>query len=113
MTQPIEFVRGTTNCFEVALKDPDGNAVQMQEGEKLIFGVKSNKNNAEYDLKKIITMDSLVDGAYVVRLDPEDTIDLPFGNYYYDVGFQTEDAYYMVVECSPFILSSNITQKED
>ena len=65
-----------------------------------------------YDIFKTLTLneyDANIDG-YIFTIDPEDTIDLQCGNYYYDVGVQTaNDDYYVVIEKSNFKLAENVT----
>lgn len=109
----IKMIRGTTMTLDIGLTDADGAVYTMGENDKLIFGVKSNPENTDYDLKKVLTAsDGQTDGSYKLSLTPGDTIDLPIGRYYYDVGLQSGTDYYTVIECSAFELLTNITKKE-
>lgn len=38
MKQDIEIIRGTTNTFNIEVKDTDGAAYTLASGEKLVFG---------------------------------------------------------------------------
>ena len=109
----IKMIRGTTMTLDIGLTDADGAAYTMGANDKLIFGVKSNPQNTAYDLKKVLTSsDAQTGGSYKLSLTPSDTIDLPIGRYYYDVGLQSGSDYYTVIECSAFDLLTNITKKE-
>lgn len=113
MKQDIEIIRGTTNTFNIEVKDADGAAYALAGGEKLVFGVKANKQQAECDIVKTLTASDVTDsGAYALKLNPEDTADLPCGHYCYDVGLASGSDYYSVIECSRFVITHSITDKE-
>ena len=107
--QPIEMVRGTTYAVVVSVHDDDGNLRPLEEGELLIFGVKTNVNNSECCIEKILTEGT---GEYVFHLSPEDTENLACGRMCYDVGLQSGEDYYTVVPCSPFVLTHRVTKRK-
>lgn len=109
MTQPIKMIRGTTNSIIITVYDENGGLYSLKPGDKLIFGVKSNLNNSDCCIKKIITEGT---GEYEIRLSPEDTKDLCCGTMCYDVGLQIGEDYFPVIPCSPFVLTHNVTQRE-
>lgn len=113
MKQDIEIIRGTTNTFNIEVKDADGAAYTLSSGEKLVFGVKANKQQADCDILKTLTANDITDsGAYALKLSPEDTADLPCGHYCYDVGLVSGEDYYCVIDCSRFVIKHSITDKE-
>ena len=105
--QPIQIVRGTTLNIGVALFDQSGNPVELDTGDILRFGVKKQPDDTEYLIVK--TTSTLVADNYVFALGPSDTASLDFARYFYDIGLQTGSDYYMVVECSYFDVTPNIT----
>ena len=109
MVQPIEMVRGTTNSILVTVYDDDGNLYPLKSGERLIFGVKSNRNNSACCIKKVLTEGT---GEYAFSLSPADTENLSCGSLHYDVGLQIGSDYYSVIPCSPFTLLHNVTRRE-
>lgn len=114
-SKTIEIVRGTTNSVIISLQDDAGNPYALGDGEKLIFGVKTNLNNSDCCIKKVVTAadtDAETPGEYEVLLAPADTEELPFGRFCYDVGLQVGADYFPVIPCSPFIISHNVTRRE-
>lgn len=109
----LKIIRGTTNTINLTIIDDNGDVYNLKDGEKVIFGVKQNPENTDYDIQKIITVESARDGNITIKLSPEDTQELPFGRYFFDIGIQTADGdYCMVVPFSPFIVENAVTRKE-
>lgn len=111
MKQVLSIIRGTTNVFMVAVQDSSGSPYLLAEGETLIFGVKARPGDEDYTIVKTLTSDNLLNDAYIVRLNPEDTEDLSYGRYCYDIGLQRGTDYYMVLPCSDFNINHNITER--
>lgn len=114
MDRTIKIIRGTTNSFEIALKNEEGNFYMMQPGDVLRFGVKTRASLNTYELLKEMTAADINDAgdAYVLQLDPADTENMDFRRYCYDIGLQTGGAYFNVIPCSDFIVHHNITKRE-
>lgn len=108
----INIIRGTTNDLSLSIEDENGEQYTLQDGEKIIFGVKSNAENSDYDIVKTLTSADMVDGICTIKLTPADTAELAFGRYYFDIGLQTADDYYMIVPCDEFYICKAVTQKE-
>ena len=109
---PLEMVRGRTKAWGLQVKDDDGSALVLEEGQQLIFGLKKNENDENCVLTKVIT--NSIDGEYYLELQPADTASLAPGRYYYDVSLQQgETVLYTVVEISPFIIKHNVTKLGD
>lgn len=108
--QKISIVRGTTNSFSISITDKEtGEAYELETGEALRFGIKKNPNDAEYVLVIDIT-EANEDGEYAFTILPSDTISLPFGSYYYDVGLQSGASYYNIIPASQFEVAFNVTK---
>lgn len=105
----IEMVRGTTNSIVVNATMEDGTPLELVDGAKLIFGVKSSVNNSTCCIKKTLTEGA---GEFEFRLCPEDTAELRCARMCYDVGLQIGEDYFCVIPCSPFVLTHNVTSKE-
>jgi hypothetical protein len=111
MASEIKMVRGTSRTFRISVTDAEGRPYNMLDGEKLIFGVKKQTTDDELLVCKVVR--ECVDGVCVVELDPEDTVNLEVGKYYYDVGLESGADYYNVVALSVFNLTANITKRGD
>lgn len=110
--QKISIVRGTTNTFAVAVVDEAGDAYTLGSGEVLRFGVKKRPEDAEYIFMKESTAPN-TDGEYEFNIEVDDTATLPFGDYYYDVGLQSDTDYYNVIPASSFKIAFNVTEWEE
>ena len=108
MAQRIEIVRGTTNDFDITVVDVDFLPYTLEEGEKIIFGVKQTADSDELLITKTAAPQ---DGVHVVTLDPEDTSGLECGRYVYDVSLQSGAAFYNIIEPSPLIIQPNVTSR--
>ena len=110
--QTIKIVRGTTNVFSVAITDETtGEAYTLEEGETLRFGIKQLPTDTTYLVTKIFDTQG-DDGNYAFALNPDDTISLPFGAYWYDIGLQSGSNYFNVIPASSFEVTYNVTKWE-
>lgn len=91
----LEIVRGTTNTFSFTVTDVNHDPYPLGTGEVLVFGIKHRPYNKDAAVVKTVTEGS--DGVYTVTLHPEDTIDLRYGDYFYDVNIQSGDEFHPVM----------------
>ena len=112
MKQHLAIIRGTTERFAITIRDEDDVLYTMGEYEAMKFGVKADPEDTEYLIQITIpTGSENEDGAYEFTITPDQTENLELGHYYYDIGLQSGDNYYNVVECSNFVLKPNITKR--
>jgi hypothetical protein len=111
MSKDINMIRGTSRTFKISVTDAAGNPYAMKNGEKVIFGVKKQASDEELLICKVVT--KCVDGVCEVELDPEDTAELAVGQYRYDVGLESGEDYYIIVEPSNLTIAANITKWGD
>ena len=111
MRQKITVTRGRSETIRVVVPDANGNAYVMSEGETLLFGVK--KADASGDLLILKTTTECADGVATFQLTPEDTIDLEYGRYAYDVSLKSGVDLFDVVKTAPFVVESNVTKWGD
>lgn len=109
----ISIVRGTTNIFGIAVKNPNGDPYVISDGQVLVFGLKRRaKDEERVLLKKITSMTEA--GVYYLELLPSDTADLETGKYYYDIGLQHGDSvFYNIIPASTFQILPNVTELGD
>ena len=116
ITKPIQHLvlyQGNSVYITVLLADIiNDSSYQLATGDKLIFGVKRNKNSSSFVIKKILTSADELDGQYTFSLTPEDMNISPC-RYYYDVGLQFADgSFETVVHPSRFKVVGTVTEKE-
>lgn len=75
----IYLTRGDSLSVRVGIKTPAGYDYELQEGDEVRFAMKHDFSDSEPLILKTIGSDLLLE------LDPEDTEDLPFGRYVYDI----------------------------
>ena len=109
MAQRIEIVRGTTNNIELTVTDADGILYQTATGDKIIFGVKKKPEDKERVITK--TAEKVSAGVYSVALAPEDTASMNCGKYWFDVGLESGENFYNIIEPNLFVILHNITEK--
>lgn len=99
----ITLTRGDTFSAEVKILKPDGSIYVCQPGDQIRFALKQDvKETSPLILKEVpISTMRLI-------LDPEDTKDLRFGNYIYDVQLTKADG-----TVSTFITMSKLILTEE
>ena len=108
----IVIPRGTSLSVSVRVYNPDGTLHEHSEADTARFGVKLDRSESDYRIVKTGTYDN-ENECYVFDITPEDTAELPFDRYKYDVGLQTADGnYYMVITAADFDVTTAITEKE-
>lgn len=108
----LTIQRGTTNAINVVIYNNDGSIYALESGDKLIFGVKKSLSDIDYAIKKISTSNNKDGNGYNITLEPSDTQNL-LGSYLYEVALQTASGeYYIVIDCSNFVITNTLTQKE-
>lgn len=89
----IKMTRGDTVIIQVSI-NRDGTAYTPVAGDKIRFAAKHTKFNSKNtqftDLNPVIEKTIPYD-TMVLRLDPNDTKGLEFGNYTYDIQITFED----------------------
>ena len=115
ITQPVqhlELYRGNSVYITVLLTGENDSPYQLATGDKLIFGIKKNKNSSSFIIKKILTSADELDGQYTFAFTPEDMNIYPC-RYWYDVGLQFSDGgFKTVVHPSRFKVIGTVTGKE-
>lgn len=83
----IEFIRGDTKPLIFQAKDNKGNVLKMDSNDELIFTIKKNYNTKNAILQKKLSDGSIryESGYYFVTLTHEDTANLKYGTYVYDI----------------------------
>lgn len=88
-SKDYEFKRGDTKVLDkFRLLNTDGEVLALGANDTLYFTVKKDANSKNVLIQKT-TKDSGItledDGYYHIIIDPEDTNDLDYGDYQYDI----------------------------
>lgn len=104
----ITFNRGDDIYIQVNVYDSDGQPYVLREKDKLYFSAKAKATDKNYAIPpKELDID-------VVHIAPEDTYDLAFGEYIYDVQMITAEGHKTtIIKPSPLIIEEAITAYGD
>ena len=108
----IKLTRGDTLNVKVDILQ-DGSPYTPQEGDEIRFALKHNRIKADKtgytDDEPLILKDIPID-TMILTLDPEDTKQLPFDTYVYDIEitFAADNAVDTFIEKARFILSEEV-----
>lgn len=102
----IELTRGDTARFSVDINDDEGQVYTMRSDDELVFTVKDDIDDIEPVIQKIVTGDN------TIHIKPEDTSELDFGSYIYDVELRMENGdVYTIIEKNTFKLREEVTTR--
>lgn len=97
----IQIIRGDTGRFNIEVLDAAGAPYPLSAKDRLVFTVKKNIKSQEILIQKEGTP---------ITLEPEDTSNLDFGKYIYDVQLTLEDGTVdTIIAPSTFNILSEVT----
>ena len=104
----LAMIRGDSESITLSLKD--GKAViPFVTGDTVYFTVKRSPIVDEIALQKIVT-EFNEDGNCIIEIAPNDTKDLEFGSYVYDIQLNRLDGTVTtIVPCSKFAILQEVT----
>lgn len=98
----ITLTRGDDTYFDVNITTEDGTEYELAEGDKVVFTVKKRA----VDTTELIKIQSQTGK---IRLSSDDTENLDFGVYEYDIQLITADEnVYTVVPCNKFVVGKEV-----
>lgn len=105
----IRLTRGDTARLDLTISDTTGKGYTFQQGDAVVLTVKTSADAVDEALLKLEYIDmekTLVE----ILLKPEDTKDLSFDTYWYDVELRTAAGeIYTVVSYSKFVICKEVT----
>ena len=96
----IKLPRGNSAVFALTLTNADGTVFVPSENDTVMFTVKKSqtKDATALIVKKITPSDNMT-----ISLEPADTVNLPEGDYFYDIAVCVGGSnFYTVVLCDNF-----------
>ena len=85
----ISMTRGDSEAIKVTVKDTLGNIIPLVNGDTIHFTVRENVLSPTKIIEKIIT--EFDDGEALITIDPQDTGNLKFTSYVYDIQLTKEN----------------------
>lgn len=108
----ISIPRGTTLVIPITVIDAISKKLHYDSTDTLMFGVKKAFDDTDYIIKKIADYD-IENEYYTVMIDVNDTVDLEFDRYFYDVALKTStNEFYQIIPTSEFNVVYSICQME-
>lgn len=99
----ITLTRGDSFAADIGIIQPDGEPYAPSEGDQIRFAMKRNVKDEEVLILREIPIDTMR-----LVLTPEDTKDLEFGSYVYDIQLTKSTG-----EVDTFITKSTLTLTEE
>ena len=104
----ISMIRGDSQSIIVFIIDKDGNKVPLIAGDVIYLTVKRSVYTAEKVLQKVVTQ--FEDGNATIEITPDDTKDIPFKTYVYDIQFNRADGTVnTIIPPSNFTIGGEVT----
>ena len=102
------MTRGDSEGIKVTVKDTLGNVVPLVTGDTIYFTVRENMLNQTKIIERIIT--EFDDGEALITINPQDTNDLRFASYVYDIQLTRENGMVKtIIPPSQFIITGEVT----
>ena len=99
----IFLTRGDSASLKIKVKDIEGKDFIFTKDFKLIFSVKKNITD------KFLTIQKEVFNSTNIEIIPEDTKNLSFGDYYFDIELQIEDKVFTIITPHKFIICEEVS----
>ena len=107
----LKITRGDTIKYVLELKTKNNIDVEISNVSDIFFTVKENVKNTEYLFQKKLNSGINLgdDEKYHITIDSEDTDNLSFGTYYYDVQVNFNDNTKYTVTKGNFVVDYEVT----
>lgn len=107
----ISLVRGDTLALSISsIRNTDGTEYTLKSTDVVYLDVKKYATDKTAVFRKSVTAAEYVDGALPITILPEDTVDLPCGDYCYDVRlFMDDENIYTIIPMSKLRVVRNVT----
>jgi hypothetical protein len=106
----IFMIRGDTETILVSCKNSEGEPVPFVPGDTIYFTVKRSTRDEKKVLQKVVT--EFQDGKAVIEIEHEDTKDLEFQTYVYDVQHTSAGGKVTtIIPPSKFVIEGEVTHE--
>ena len=108
LNNDIYMTRGDTESLTIYCTDESGNIIDFVQVDTVYFTVKHSIYSDENLIQKKITTFS--EGKAIIEIEPEDTKNMAYGNYRYDIQLTTfDDNVITLIRPSLFTVEGEIT----
>ena len=97
----IKIYHGTSYTRSMKIIDSNNDPYVHEQNDIVMLTVKHNILQSDYDIQKTASYDAETD-TYTFEFTPEDTENLMPDRYYYDIGLQNGNDFYIIVPMSNF-----------
>lgn len=111
----FEFTRGDTKVFKFKLKDKNGEVLNLASTDKMYLTAKKSATSKEIAFQKTLGngIELKSDGYYYVTINSEDTANLAYGTYGYDIQIKTATGIVKTLLIGSITLTEEYTFKGD
>ena len=111
----LEFPRGDTKTFKFKIKDNNGVELELSNTDKLFFTAKKSHTSTDIAFQKTLGngIELGTDGYYHVTINSDDTAELNYGTYGYDIELKTEAGIVKTLIIGSITLTEEYTFKGD
>ena len=104
----LYVTRGDTGAIRIAVSDAAGESVPLEDGDVIELTVRERLGASEKMLYKKVT--EFIDGKALITIQPEDTSNLKFKTYVYDIQLTRANGQVKtIVKPSKFVVGSEVT----
>ena len=108
----MEIIRGDTKYFKFQRKRKHDKEIIETLPEKLYFTIKYSNNAEDFVIQK--TLENGIeynknDKYYYIKIKPDDTDNLSYGKYYYDIEVIKENEYKQTIAFGDLEITGEIT----
>ena len=111
----LSMYKGTTLELEITPLNEDDSIITLADGDRVIFTLKAFKPPGGTETliaRELTAADYNADGKLTICIKPEETADIPPGNYIYDCGIQfTDGSFYIFIPPDTFELRFCCSEK--
>ena len=104
----LSMIRGDSESITITFTNENDEQIPLVSGDKIYFTVKTSTTVKEKLIQKLIT--AFQDGDAIIEIDPDDTKDLAYRAYVYDVQWvDRNDKKTTVIEPAVFKIDPEVT----
>ena len=101
----ISLTRGDTLKAQISITDSEGNPYELQEGDSVRFAMKKSYSDPD---SEVLIVKNIPTDTLILTLEPNDTKELAFGSYVYDIQLVTASC-----EVDTFITKATLNITEE